>query len=142
MQAHHAVALLAGSVEQLLGRDPSGGLARSAVQPVLECGAAQLGSAATWHHRELRNPLMDAALVPTLGLSPLAALAVQSYCSRLLQAAAGAAAVVQDVMVLQQRDLLWSSLPPGDTARAYTVLAGSLLYPSAPVPRGSGEHAR
>ncbi len=91
----------------------------------------QLGSPHSWQSRELRNPLMDMALPPTLALSPRAALGVQSLANLAQQAALGGRRPVAGVMLLYGPHLLWSSLPPRDTAALFSLLATGLLHASS-----------
>lgn len=53
--------------------------AQEALLPVLGHLGRALGTPASWHHRELRNPLTPGAAYPLLRLSPAAALALQVW---------------------------------------------------------------
>lgn len=92
----------------------------------------QLASSHTWQHRELRNPLADASLPPVLALPPGPSLAVQSLANYAVQAAVpGQGRPVRGVLVLYGPHLLWSGLPPRDTAALFALIATGLLHASA-----------
>lgn len=114
-------------------QDPGGTLARRCLQAVVGRLGAALASPHSWQHRELRNPLGDASLPPALQLPPSGALAVQSLCNLALQAPAppGEPRPVAGVLLLHGPHLLWSSLPPRDTAAVFSLIATGLLHASA-----------
>ncbi|PRW57442.1 Transmembrane 9 superfamily member 4 isoform B [Chlorella sorokiniana] len=131
-QMHLLATVLCGSVQGLLDQDPSGAAARRALQAVLQRLGRQLSSTHSWQHRELRNPLADASLPPLLALPPGASLAVQSVANHAMQAAvAGQGRPVHGVLLLYGPHLLWSSLPPRDTAALFALIATGLLHASA-----------
>lgn len=113
-------------------QDPSGATARRALQAVLQLLGRQLASSHSWQHRELRNPLADASLPPLLALPPGPSLAVQSLANYALQAAVpGQGRPVRGVLQLYGPHLLWSGLPPRDTAALFALIATGLLHASA-----------
>lgn len=132
--AAHARALLGTQPcppPSLTAQDPEGSLARLSLQAVLHQAGRQLGSPHSWQQRELRNPLMDAALPPSLALAPHAALGAQSLANLARHAALGGRRPVAGVMLLYGPHLLWSSLPPRDTAAVFALLATGLLHASS-----------
>ncbi|KAL4452400.1 hypothetical protein ABPG75_008062 [Micractinium tetrahymenae] len=130
-QAHLLTTVLCGSVQCMLDQDPEGSLARLSLQAVLHQAGQHLGSPHSWQHRELRNPLMDVSLPPMLALPPHVALGVQSLANLMQQAALGGRRPVAGVMLLYGPHLLWSSLPPRDTAALFALLATGLLHASS-----------
>lgn len=119
-------------------QDPSGGLARAGLQAVVDHVGHALGSPHTWQHRELRNPLGDAALPPLLPLSQGSLLAVQGLANHLLLASLHGQQCVRGVLLLYGPYLLWSSLAPRDTAALFAVVAAGLLHASSSSKGGSG----
>lgn len=118
-------------------QDPSGGAARRSLQGVLQRAGQQLGSAHSWQHRELRNPLMDASLAPQLQLGPAGALALQGLANLALQAEVAGRRPVRGVLLLYGPHLLWSSLPARDTAALFALVATGLLHATPTASNGS-----
>ena len=98
---------------------------------VLEHLGQQLGSPASWAHRELRNPLASLAFTPVLATSLAVSLEVQSLCDGLLLGGAGGHAPLAGAVVLYQNMMLWSSLVAADTAAIYALVATAFLQPAA-----------
>lgn len=127
----HCLIPVHSTTDTHMAQDPSGGLARCCLQAVTQRLGAALGSPHSWQHRELRNPLGDAALPPALQLSPAGALALQSFANQLLQAAPGGQRLVHGLLLLYGPHLLWSSLPPRDTAALFALISTGLLHARA-----------
>ena len=153
--AHALAALLHGPVNALLEDDPSGGLARRRLQPLLEELAAQLlqrgggggfgggGDGGVGGAARIACPLAmrgaGAGAAPLMRVSRPAFAALQALLNRQLAgcgggggdgAAGGGAAgtrLVHGAMACFGHHLLWSTLAPGDTAALFELAARGIL---------------
>eukprot|EP00850_Spirogloea_muscicola_P018681 SM000174S03336 [mRNA] locus=s174:39268:43355:- [translate_table: standard] len=138
-EAHTLFRLFFGPLTALLDRDPSAGLARSALRALLPDYLAGFQVGKRWKLPDLSSGLWERGAAPTLKLDRQTSIDVQSLANALETSFGGRA--VRHVAVLYQAFLLWATLPPRDAVALWTYASTRILSAATAPPKAAASPA-
>lgn len=133
LHAHNLIRLAFGPIQSLLDRDPTGAHARACVSSVLRCMVLDLLDSTSWTQKELRNPFTSLGRTPILQIPMQLHLEVMSFCNQVeLASDAGGRSLYEDVLLMYDGGVLWSTLLPIETSRMCSLLSSGMMSPTSP----------